>query len=140
MNSSNQRQVALVAFLSMTWEDISESSRETANFLMRSGNPIHSRGVCSRAYYSAYALVTSKLPSGTRFGRGWKNPEHASLPEYVNQIPGLEWHERKWIKSAIRRLRQRREDSDYRPGVSVTILEAKEALRDVEEIRSILRK
>lgn len=128
----------LVAFNPMTWEELSESHRESANSLMRSGNLAHHRGVCSRAYYSSYALLTSKLPSGTRFGRGRNNPEHTALPGYVNQIPDIEWHERKWVKSAIRRLRQRREDADYRPGVTVTVLEAKEALRDVEEIRSIL--
>jgi hypothetical protein len=84
--------------------------------------------------------VTSRLPSGTRFGRGWNNPEHVKQPEYVNQIPELNPDLRRRARTAIRRLRQRREDADYRPGIAVALREAKEAMRDVEEIGRILRR
>jgi hypothetical protein len=122
----------------MTWIELSELHRETAKWLMESKDSIHHRAVCGRPYYSTYALVTSKLPLGVRFGRGWNNPEHAKLPGYVNQITGLGEEQRRTVKRAIRRLRQRREDADYRPGISVTEREPRESLRDVEEIRGIL--
>jgi len=122
----------------MTWEQLSEAHRDAAKWLMGSGNVLHHRAICGRAYYATYALVTSKLPPGTRFGNGWQNPEHAKLPIYVNQIAGLEVNQKRRIKTAIHRLRQRREDSDYRPGLTVSKSDALEALRDVEEVRWIL--
>ena len=122
----------------MTWEDLSRAHRDAAQCPMDSGNPIHARAACGRAYYSTYALVTSKLPSTLTFGRGWQNPEHAKFPAYVNEIKALDPDERRRVKTAIRRLRQRREDSDYRPGITVTRQEAKEALRDAEEVRRLL--
>jgi hypothetical protein len=122
----------------MTWEELSEAHREAAIWLM--GSEGHHRAVCGRAYYSVYALVTSRLPVGTSFGRGWSNPEHVKLPEYINQLPELKPDQRRRARTAIRRLRQRREDADYRPGISVTLRDAKEAMRDVEEVRRILRR
>jgi uncharacterized protein (UPF0332 family) len=122
----------------MTWQELSEAHGAAASYLLTSANQAHHRAVCGRAYYSSYALVTSKLPQGIRFGRGWQNPEHAKLPGYVNQISNLTILQRSKVKQAIRRLRQRREDADYRPGIEVSVREARESMRDAEEIRRLL--
>jgi uncharacterized protein (UPF0332 family) len=123
----------------MTWEELAEANQEAARFLMGSAELLHHRAVCGRAYYAAYSLVTAKLPTNTRFGRGWNNPGHAKLPECVNLIGNLGTEEHRRIKIAIRRPRHRREDAEYRSKATVSFLDAKEALRDVEEIRRLLR-
>ena len=83
-------------------------------------------------------LFTSRLPPGITYSKGRKNPDHGNLPKYVSQINGLKPHQQTMIKQAIRRLRQRREDADYRPGMSVASREAKESLRNLEIVRNLL--
>ena len=122
----------------MTWEELSEVHWDTVSTLYETNHKVHARAVCGRAYYSAYALVTSKL-QGIRFGRGWNNPEHVKLPSYIDRLSNISKSDQRKVKGALRRLRQRREDADYRPGVSVLGAEAAESLRDVTEIRRILK-
>lgn len=129
----------LGSICNVTWRDLSHAQGEAAQWLMDSGRESHLRAVCGRAYYSAYALVTANLPEGMTFGRGWNNPEHAKLPGYVDALGYLDVGQRRRMKMALRRLRQRREDADYRPGITVARPEAKEALRDAEEIRQIFQ-
>lgn len=94
--------------------------------------------VCGRAYYAAYALVTSRLPTTTTFSRGWSNPSRATLPAYVDNISGLHDADRRAVRRALRRLRQRREDADYRPGITVDQHSARESMRDVSQLLAIL--
>lgn len=96
------------------------------------------RGVCGRAYYAAYALVTSRLPASISFARGWRNPHHAMLPSHVDQIAGLSERDRRSIRRALRRLRLRREHSDYRPGITVDNNTAVESLYDLDRVFMIL--
>lgn len=122
----------------MDWKELSDVQGSATECLRTVDLRLHARSICNRSYYSAYSLVTAHLPDGIQFGRGWRNPEHAKLPGYVNQIGGLTENGKRRVKTAIRRLRQRREDADYRPGIRVNQADAREAIRDVEEIRRIL--
>jgi uncharacterized protein (UPF0332 family) len=122
----------------VTWEELAAIHRAAANHLFGMHNPLYERAVCSRAYYAVYALITSRLPSSVAFGRGWQNPQHVKLPKYVANIAALHENERRAIRRALRRLRQRREDADYRPGITVDRLTANESIRDVSEVFEIL--
>jgi hypothetical protein len=122
----------------MTWEDLAACHRYTAQHLFGTKVPTHDRAICGRAYYAAYALVTARLSRSTIFGRGWRNPEHGKLPAYVEQIAGLRNADRSSVRRALRRLRQRREDADYRPGSTVDTRTALESMRDVSEVFRIL--
>jgi hypothetical protein len=73
----------------MTWEELAKTNLETALYLRGTKDPRFARGVCGRAYYAVYALVTASIPETVTFGRGWKNPEHARLTSYVNQVRDL---------------------------------------------------
>lgn len=123
----------------MTWDELADRQRAMAHYLMTSKDPRFVRGVCSRAYYAAYALVTARLPESTSFGRGWRNPEHARLPGHVGRIAGLGETNRQAVRRALRRLRQRREDADYRPGATVDRAIALKSINDVAAIFDLLR-
>src|SRR5262245_4454551 len=73
----------------MTWEELASCQHATARHLMATKDPRFARGVCSRAYYAAFAMVTARLPQSLTFGRGWQNPEHAKLTAHVSHIAGL---------------------------------------------------
>ena len=122
----------------MTWRELAECQRVMAVHLFGTRDPRFARGVCGRAYYAAYALVTARLPASMTFGRGWRNPEHAKLPAHVGQIAGLSEADRRIVKRALRRLRLRREDADYRPGITVDGLAARDSLDDLARVLKIL--
>lgn len=93
----------------------------------------------SRAYYAAYAGITAKLVEhGVRFARGWNNPQHELLPRVINTSRAFEHDERKTLNRAIRRLRLRREDADYRPQNLVDDAVAREAVRDAATVLYVL--
>jgi uncharacterized protein (UPF0332 family) len=96
------------------------------------------RAACTRAYYSAYAAITARVPRGTIFARGWHNPAHTALPGHVDQIAGLSAAKKNAIRIALSQLRQRREDADYRPGVEVNRAAARESWRDLATIILLL--
>ena len=122
----------------MSWDDLATAHQATARHLFVSDDSTYRRAVCNRAYYAAYALVTSRLPAGMSFGHGWHNPQHANLPSFVGNIAGLPETHCREIRRALRRLRQRREDADYRPGISVGRDSARESVRDAGQIFAIL--
>jgi len=124
----------------MTWKELAEKNYATARFLFGANDSTFERAVCGRAYYAAYALVTARLPRATRFPRGWNNPSHATLARQVESIAGLHEYDRRLLRAALRRLRLRRQDSDYRPGVTVDRGMAWQSLRDADKIFSILAK
>jgi len=91
----------------------------------------------SRAYYAAYSLLTAELVEAgySSFGK-FKNPDHASLPLLVrNHLSRLSTAERRSASAAVRQLRSRREDADYRPQVSVGKDSSRESMVDLEIIR-----
>jgi hypothetical protein len=122
----------------MTWKDLADCQHGAAKHLRAAMGKGFDRAVCSRAYYAAYALVTSRLPTGISFGRGWQNPPHANLAKYVARIASLREVERTAVKTALSRLRARREDADYRPGITVDDGSARESMRDAAEVFRIL--
>lgn len=119
----------------MNWDELSVANLKAAQWLMKEH---HYRAVCGRAYYAAYALVTARLPINTKFANQWNNPPHAKVPDYIAGIGELSGDQKRELKKAIRRLRQRREDSDYRPGISVTRSEAVESLRDAAQMSMLM--
>jgi hypothetical protein len=124
----------------MTWEDLSTIQLATAQHLSGTKDATFERAVCGRAYYAAYALVTSRLSINRNFARGWSNPPHAKLPAYAGNIAGLHQVDRREIRRALRRLRQRREDADYRPGITVDRSSARESMRDIAQVFVILNR
>ena len=110
----------------------------SARHLFAANESTYDRAVCGRAYYGVYALVTSCLPAGMSFGRGWNNPPHALLPAYIGNISGLQETARREMRRALRRLRQRREDADYRPGVTLDRASARQSMRDAHQVFAIL--
>ena len=117
----------------MTWEELATDQRRAAELLQAT----HPRPSCSRAYYAAYSLLTSRL-SGNQFSRGWNNPPHVQLRRLIDTIPNLTNHDRRSIKQAINSLRHRREDADYRPGITVDQRGSLQSLRELDLIRRIM--
>jgi hypothetical protein len=62
-----------------------------------------------------------------QFQNGWKNPSHSQVPGIVDQLSGVP---KATIKLALKRLRLSRVASDYGVGLTVTMPEARERLRD----------
>ncbi|MGB7160853.1 MAG: hypothetical protein WBD40_22510 [Tepidisphaeraceae bacterium] len=96
------------------------------------------RSSCTRAYYAAYAAITSHIPPATPFAHGWRNPAHAALPGHVDQIAGMSAARKDAVRVALAQLRQRREDADYRPAVSIGRSFARESWRDLATILALL--
>jgi uncharacterized protein (UPF0332 family) len=119
------------------WRDIAESQWRAAAELDGAGLE---RPSVSRAYYAAYSWIVQRLHDQgvDEFGR-FNNPDHADVPRLVSgNLSKLRQRERKDLMSAIRRLRSRREDADYRPRVQVDAKVRREALRDMLTVARIL--
>ncbi|HWE97464.1 MAG TPA: hypothetical protein VG269_26135 [Tepidisphaeraceae bacterium] len=123
----------------MTWDELSEIQSYAARHLIDQRDEQLYRTACTRAYYSAYAAITARVPAGTIFAHGWQNPAHAALPGHVDQVAGLSVAKKNAIRIALSQLRQRREDADYRPGVEVKRTAARESWRDLATIIVLLR-
>jgi uncharacterized protein (UPF0332 family) len=122
----------------MTWSELSEFQRYAARHLIDRRDEKLYRAACTRAYYSAYAAITARVPPGTIFANGWQNPAHAAFPGHVDQIPGLSSAKKSAIRTTLSQLRQRREDADYRPGIEVNRAAARESWRDLTTIIALL--
>jgi hypothetical protein len=122
----------------MTWNELAAMQRYATKHLIDRRDDQLYRTACTRAYYSAYAAITSRLPAGTIFAHRWQNPAHAALPGHVDQIAGLSAKKRHAVRIALAQLRQRREDADYRPGVDVNRAAARESWRDLATILALL--
>jgi len=122
----------------MTWDELSEIHHYAARHLIDQRDEKLYRTACTRAYYSAYAAITARVPPGTIFAHGWQNPAHAALPGHVDQIAGISVAKKNAIRIALSQLRQRREDADYRPGVEVNRTAARESWRDLATIIVLL--
>ncbi len=119
------------------WDELANAQLSAARLL--SSSPSAARPSCSRAYYAAYSLVTHRLvPAKISYAHGWRNPAHADLPRYVAVLGGLNEAAKRSVRRALRRLRQRREDADYRPRATIDTRAAHECLRDAAEIFRLL--
>lgn len=122
----------------VTWDELSAVQRYAATYLLTERDEQLYRACCTHAYYAAYAAICEHIPSGTTFAHGWQNPAHAALPSHVDQIKGLSATKKREIRTALGRLRQRREDADYRPRVPVGRTAARESCRDLATVVILL--
>jgi uncharacterized protein (UPF0332 family) len=113
----------------VTRVEIANEQRRAAQLLLtkKDGCP---RATCSRAYYAAYALISSLAPTGMRLSYGL-NPGHHQLPGIIDQVTGAP---KSHLKRAVSRLRLSRDSADYGVGQTLTASEAKERLRDCEYV------
>lgn len=115
-----------------TWRELSRECLEQARILLKEG---HWRGCISRSYYAAYCAVTSDLVErGLGFAHGWKNPSHDQLTHLVRHNTTWPRGTRYRVNRALRRLRNGREDADYRPGVVIGRQDAMDLFRDAGAI------
>lgn len=100
-----------------TWKELSLDSLRAAQKLLDEG---HLRSSVSRSYYAAYCAVAGELARrSVRFARGWNNPAHEQLTVLIRNGLPLQIGTRRRLTRAVRRLRFARQNSDYRPGISV---------------------
>lgn len=112
-----------------SWLDISVDSAKAAQELSDSGRY---RSSVSRAYYSAYALITGIVARKDRtYSRGWRNPSHTQMIDLLEEIG----RKNNWKPSRLyacqahlRALYNGRLDADYRPGLTVAEGQALTAL------------
>jgi hypothetical protein len=122
----------------VTWSELANIHRYAAEHLLDERDDNLYRASCTQAYYSAYAAITERLPAGTVFTHGWQNPAHAALPGLIGNVAGLSESKKDAIRVALGRLRQRRENADYRPKMLVNRTSARESRRDLATIMALL--
>ena len=121
----------------LLWQAISRDSRKAAQHLLEVGC---CRSSISRAYYAAYAALTSALiEQGITFGQGGNNPGHAGLPVYIlNNLTALPLTRRFDLNKSVRRLYRARAEADYVAAAVVDSAAAKRAIRDLSRILQLL--
>lgn len=119
------------------WRAISRNSRIAAQYLLEAECY---RSSISRAYYAAYAAITSALVrQGITLGYGGKNPGHAGLPVYVlNNLTAFPMASRFEINKALRRLYRARVEADYVATAVVDRAAAKRSVRDLGRVLQLL--
>lgn len=119
------------------WKVISRSSRRAAQHLLEVDC---CRSSISRAYYAAYAALTSALiAQGITFGQGGNNPGHAGLPVYIlNNLTALPLTRRFDLNKSVRRLYAARIQADYVAFSTEDRAAALNALRELSLILSAL--
>lgn len=117
MKSGAKRRTALGAKQAVSsWQVLSLGSLRSAKQLLDAARADYVRSSVSRAYYAAYAAVTSRLPAKTAFPGGRNNPSHEQIVKLAKNLPfDSEWSRRQMVK-ALMFLRRQRETADYRPG------------------------
>lgn len=114
---------------------------------MLSRDPVACRASVSRAYYAVYHEITHQLveQGQTNFGlfhngRVRQNPSHERIAGLArNNLRSLNPLQKQELGRLVSRLRNRREEADYRPGMTIDLRTAHEALRDMSAARVILR-
>ena len=89
------------------------------------------RSCISRAYYVAYQAATgASISHGdeVHFPLDWNNPTHEQLPSLMVNNGEFTVNTRRRIAKILRQLRTFREDSDYRPGLTVDEKRSREAI------------
>jgi|GEM_PF-1271458 len=119
------------------WRAISRDSRKAAQRLLEVGCY---RSSVSRAYYAAYAGITSALvQQRITLGYGGNNPGHAGLPVYVlNNLTTLSMVSRFEINKALRRLYRARAEADYVAAAVVDVAATKRSVRDLGRVLQLL--
>jgi uncharacterized protein (UPF0332 family) len=120
----------------MTWPEMAIESLDAAKKLKESG---HARSALSRAYYSAYALLTGELQRtkhtvsvGIR-----PNPSHEQLAKLAKaNLDRTRYDEQARLRLArgLRKLKQLRIAADYDPESSLTVDDAVIALRELNQM------
>ncbi len=115
------------------WREISRNSRKAAQRLLEAECY---RSCVSRAYYAAYAAITSALvQQGITLAYQGNNPSHLSLPALVvNNLTFLPLTIRFDLNKALRRLYAARIGADYDPAADVGEAAALAMLRDLTRI------
>ena len=115
------------------WLTVSRSSRKAAQHLLEVECY---RSSVSRAYYAAYAAITSALVAqGITFGLGGNNPGHAGLPAYIlNNLTTVPLTRRFELNKAVRRLYAARVHTDYIAYVAGGRASALNGLRELTRI------
>lgn len=126
------------------WRELSNENSRAAVLLRRDTYGLY-RVSASCAYYAVYHEVTHQLAGSgfTDFGligvSRRRNPKHEKLAKLASQnIEGLTTHQRRELRTAVTRLRERRIDADYRPGNTVDKRLVVESLRDMHYALDIL--
>ena len=99
------------------------------------------RSCVSRAYYAAYQAVTSVCilhGDAVKFPTDWNNPSHQQLPELIGANGDLSPDARRKLKTILKRLRDLREDADYRMGTTVDDQTTLAAILGAEEVFKLL--
>jgi len=129
----------------MTWRELSEGNAHAAKSLLRDETTY--RAAVARAYYAVYQLVTHSLIEakykdfGEIDGRPRLNPTHEKVATLASKnLSALSTDQRREIRAAVSRLRNRRLDADYRPGITIDIRVARESVRDMFYAVGILEK
>jgi len=119
------------------WRAISGNSRKAAQHLLEVECY---RSSASRAYYAAYAAITSALvQQGITLGYGGNNPGHAGLPVYVlNNLTAFPMTSRFEINKALRRLYRARVEADYVAAAVVDRAAAKRSVRDLGRVLQLM--
>ena len=119
------------------WRAISRDSRKAAQRLLEVGC---CRSSVSRAYYAAYAAITSALiRQGITLAHDGNNPSHISLPVLVlNNLTFLPLTARFDLNRALRRLYAERVEADYNAAAIVNGGVVIETLRDTNRILTLL--
>lgn len=119
------------------WRAISLNSRKAAEKLLEAECY---RSSVSRAYYTAYAAITSVLiRQGITLAHDGNNPNHISLPTRVlNNLTFLPLTTRFDLNKALRRLYAARIEADYNSDAAVNGAVVFEALRDMNRILTLL--
>ena len=123
----------------MTNDDLADAHLADAFALVRVDRDRHARGICSRAYYSAYARISARAPAHVVPKTvGWTNFDHEQVRGLLSQI-GLDATDRTRLIAALDRLKDARTDADYHPDSATDGDEARERLRDLATIHAALR-
>jgi len=127
-----------------TWRELSDENRRAAVMLRNKEHGMF-RASVSRAYYATYHAVTHQLFSsgvsdfGVMSGKPRRNPDHDKLAKLAwRNLGGLSPHNRRELRTAVSRLRERRIDADYRPGSTIDRQIMIESLRDMDYALRIL--
>lgn len=120
-----------------SWAQMSLDSLKAANDLHKIGR---ARSAASRAYFAAYAAVTSKLPRGMVFAEGRPNPSHSRLHEVAsnNAASHLSPLLRRDLARIVRTLRANRVASDYDQGTTVDDTTALQSVRHAARVLDLL--
>ncbi len=120
----------------MTWSEIGKDSMQAAKQILNSSP----RSCVSRAYYAAHVVLTeSLLNAGCTLETGRQTPPHLAQAKLVGQyLAGMGDARVREIRAVIRRLYARRIDADYKRTITVDQVAARDSVRDVSTLFSLL--